>query len=148
VSATLLEFGKVEGRVLKTHQLGFMMSIVMKDQERERFASKIEWYDKHKNHGLPDNRRFRRIVPRNPHSTVVLSDGTVAGAFIIDVSISGVAVSAEIEPQIGEALAVGKIVGRVVRHFAGGFGVKFIHDQDPQTLERCLREPKSEIAKL
>ena len=114
----------------------------MTDEERDKFAAKIEWYEKHKNHDLPDNRTSKRIIPQNPHSVIVLSDGTVVGAFIIDMSVSGVAVSADIEPRIGEPLAVGKVVGRVVRRFRGGFGVQFIEPQDPLTLEKLLALPQ------
>jgi hypothetical protein len=142
VITNLLEFGKLEGTVVKTHHLGFVMSINMTDDERDRFAAKIEWYEKHKNHDVPDNRTFKRIIPHNPHSIVTTSDGSTIGAFIIDMSVSGVAVSADIEPRLGEPLAVGKIVGRVVRHFPGGFGVKFIENQNPQMLERLLLVPE------
>ncbi len=141
VIVTLLEFGKLEGTVLKTLELGFVMSVNLTDEEREKFAARIEWYEKHKNHDLPDNRTSKRIIPQNPHSVIVLSDGSVMGAFIIDMSVSGDAVSADIEPRNGEALAVGKIVGRVVRRFPGGFGVKFIGPQDPLTLEKMLGAP-------
>jgi hypothetical protein len=53
-------------------------------------------------------------------------------------SISGAAVSADISPAIGTPLAVGKIVGRVVRHFVGGFAVQFVELQDLETLEQRI----------
>lgn len=141
VIATLMEFGKIEGPVIKVKPPGFVMGVNMTEAEREKFAARIEWYDSHKNHGLPDSRRAKRIVPPHPHSIVLRADGTVVGAFVIDMSVSGVAVSAPIEPNIGEPLAVGKVVGRVVRRFAGGFGVQFIEPQDPLTLERMVLAP-------
>jgi hypothetical protein len=141
VIVNLMELGRFEGTVVKTHHLGFVISINLTTEERDRFAAKIEWYEKHKNHDVADNRTFKRIIPHNPHSTVTTSDGNTIGAFIIDMSVSGVAVSADIEPRFGQPLAVGKIVGRVVRHFPGGFGVKFIEQQDPQMLERLLLVP-------
>jgi len=141
VIATLLEFGKLEGRVLTAHRLGFSMSILMKEAEREKFTAKLAWYDKHQNHGVEDKRVSRRVIPENPHSVVVLGDGTVVGAFIIDMSVSGAALSADINPEIGLPLAVGKIVGRVVRRFPGGFAVKFINTQSPHTLEQWLIRP-------
>jgi hypothetical protein len=141
VIANLMEFGRIEGTVVRAHQLGFVMSLNLTGAERERFAAKIEWYEKHKNHDVADNRKFKRIIPENPHSTVTTSNGGTIGAFIIDMSVSGVAVSADIEPKIGEPLAVGKVIGRVVRHFPGGFGVKFIDVQNPQMLERLLLCP-------
>lgn len=138
VIANFMEFGRIEGTVVKTHDLGFVLSLTMKEEERDRFAAKIAWYEKHKNHDVQDNRKFKRIVPQNPHSTITLADGNTVGAFVIDMSVSGCGVSADIEPQLGEPLAVGKIIGRVARHFPGGFGVKFIEIQSPQALERLL----------
>lgn len=141
VIITLLEFGRVEGTILKTHALGFVMSVNMTDQERDQFCARIDWYEKHKNHDLPDNRRSKRIVPPNPHSIVLLADGTVVGAFVIDVSVSGAAISADVEVDIGEAVAIGKIVGRVVRYLRDGFAIEFAEPQDPRTLENALRVP-------
>ena len=141
VIVTLMEFGKLEGSILKLRPDGFVMSVNLTDAERRKFAAKIDWYDQHKNRGFPDKRRAKRIVPSHPHSIVLLADGSVVGAFVLDMSVSGVAVSAAIEPRIGEPLAVGKIIGRVVRHFDGGFGVAFIDHQDPESLERMLLVP-------
>jgi hypothetical protein len=138
VIANFMEFGRIEGTIVKTHDIGFVMTLSMKDDERDKFAAKIDWYEKHKNHDVADNRKFKRIVPESPHSTITLADGDTIGAFVIDMSVSGCGVSADIEPRLGEPLAVGKIVGRVVRHFPGGFGVKFIETQSPQMLERLL----------
>jgi PilZ domain len=138
VVATLLEFGRLEGLVLRNYPRGFEMSVTLSDQDRELFASRIAWYEKHKNYDIPDQRKFRRIVPMNPHSTVVRGDGNVVRAYIIDVSIAGVRVSADIEPAIGERVAIGSIVGTVVRHLPGGFGVEFLQIQDPRRLEKSL----------
>jgi len=55
--------------------------------------------------------------------------------FVIDLSISGVAVSADIDPEIGSVLAVGAVVGRVARCFRGGFAVKFVTVQDRVIVE-------------
>lgn len=142
VITTLWEFGKFQGSIVKTLELGFAIAVTMADAERDKFAAKIEWYEKHKNHDLPDSRTGKRIIPQNPHSVVILSDGTIVGAFIIDMSVTGVAVSADVDLALGEPIAVGTIVGRVVRHFPGGFGVKFVETQDPHALEKALLVPQ------
>jgi hypothetical protein len=41
-------------------------------------------------------------------------------------SVAGAAIAAATAPEIGTVLNVGSVVGRVVHHFAGGFGVQFI----------------------
>jgi hypothetical protein len=61
--------------------------------------------------------------------------------FIIDISTSGVAVSANVQPEIGTPLAVGTLVGRVVRHLDDGFAVRFVKIEDSETLEQKLIVP-------
>ena len=71
------------------------------------------------------------------------ADGTVCGCFVIDMSVSGVAVSADIQPEIGMPLAVGACVGRVVRIFPEGFAVKFVEPQSRDDLERRVARPRA-----
>jgi hypothetical protein len=60
-------------------------------------------------------------------------------------SVSGAAVSAELEPPIGTPLAVGACVGRVVRIFPGGFAIKFVEKRNLDHLNRLIvrAEPRS-----
>jgi hypothetical protein len=132
------ELGKLDGIIARNVPDGFVMSMALSDERRNRLAAKIDWLDKHKNYKLPDDRKHRRIIPKTPHSTVMLADGTVMGCFVIDMSVSGVAVSADITPQLGDVLAIGKIIGRVVRLFPEGFALRFIDLQDPVALESWL----------
>jgi hypothetical protein len=53
-------------------------------------------------------------------------------------SVSGVAVSAAIQPSIGTPLAVGACVGRVARLLPDGFAVKFVETQNREDLERRI----------
>ena len=59
-----------------------------------------------------------------------MADGTTTECVVMDVSASGIAVSADLIPDIGTPVAVGKVVGRVVRHFNDGFAVQFAQLQD------------------
>jgi hypothetical protein len=62
----------------------------------------------------------------------------VVPCFVIDISVSGAAVSADISPEIGTPLAVGWVVGRVVRFVPGGFAVRFVELQDRQAVEALV----------
>ena len=53
-------------------------------------------------------------------------------------SPTGAAVSSDLIPEIGTPVAVGKIVGRVVRKFKDGFAVHFTEKQDPESVERLI----------
>jgi hypothetical protein len=70
---------------------------------------------------------------------MLFADGTIMNCLILDVSVSGAAISAETIPEIGTVLAIGTIVGRVIRHFKGGFGVRFIERQSDDRLEAVMR---------
>ena len=132
------EFGILEGNIERVTVGGFILKLVMNDKERAKFAAKLEWFNQVKNNVASDGRKHKRIVPKNPHSTLLLADGSSVRCFVVDYSVSGVAVSAELEPKVGTPLAVGKVVGRVVRNLPAGFAVKFIEPQEPGHLERLI----------
>jgi len=132
------EFGKLEGQIARVLDRGFVMTIAATNEERARLADRIDWYEKNKNHDLSDGRKHKRIMPKDPRSTLVLADESRLDCFVIDMSPSGVAVSADIKPKIGTPLAVGTLVGRVVRHLADGFAIQFIELQDIDSLEQRL----------
>lgn len=139
VIARFHELGRLEGQIIRLNDDGFAMSLVLPPDQRERLGAKILWLEMRKHLNLPDDRRHKRILPKHPHSSVMLADGRVADCLVIDMSASGAAISAEIDPNIGDVVAVGKIVGRVVRIFREGFAVRFIELQDPDALELLMR---------
>jgi hypothetical protein len=138
VIALVDQFGKLEGPIMRVMDGGFVMEIIAPKRERRRLAAKIEWYEKHKNHDAHDHRDHIRIIPRNPYSTLVLADGTTTECLVMDVSASGIAVSADVIPEIGTPVAVGKVVGRVVRHFDDGFAVQFAQLQEQDAIEDLI----------
>jgi hypothetical protein len=135
------EFGQLEGTVSRPTRAGFTMRIKATDEERAKLADKIAWHEKFYRRETTDLRQHKRIVPSNPISTLILADGSCLQCFVIDMSASGVAVSADIVPELRMPLAVGKVVGRVARHMAGGFAVKFVELQDIRSLERMIIRP-------
>jgi hypothetical protein len=71
-------------------------------------------------------------------ATMLLADGSLISCLVIDFSCSGAAVSADLYPQIGTPLAVGKMVGRVVRRFDEGFAIEFTEKMVLAEIERRL----------
>jgi len=133
------DFGKFDGLITDTKLGSFLLELEMTEELRERFRSKLAWLErKQKDPAIRDARKDARIIPESPHSTLAMADGSVHGCFIIDMSISGVAVSAQVQPPIGTPLAVGACVGRVVRHLPGGFAIQFVQAQNRQDLSRLL----------
>ncbi len=144
VIAHIDQFGKFEGPIVRVLDGGFVMDITASDDERAKLTNKIRWFERQKNHDVHDGRRHERIVPKKAHSTVTFADGSSSGCLVIDISVSGTAVSADVVPDIGTVCAVGKAVGRVVRHFGEGFAVEFItiHD-DLNAIEELVMRPNS-----
>ena len=141
VASHFNEFGILRGRI--THRLasGFVADIQLTDGEREKLAAKIDWQKRHVHAQVPDKREHRRILPRDPRSTIFLADGQQVPCFIIDVSRSGAAVSAHFWPELGMPMALGRVVGRVVRHLEVGFALQFIQPQEFEDLESVIRPP-------
>jgi hypothetical protein len=136
------DFGKLDGVISDTASGSFLLELEMTKTMREKFATKLTWLDKRqKNPNIRDGRKQPRIIPATPHSTLTLADGTIRGCFVVDMSTSGAAISAEVQPPIGMPLAVGACVGRVIRHLPDGFAVKFVEEQKRNDLERLVMRP-------
>ena len=134
------EFGVLRGRITRALGFGFVIALKMRDADRARLASRVRWFERQRNFEVTDQRRHRRIVPRNPQSTIILADGSAIPCFVIDMSVAGAAVSANINPRIGTPMALGSIVGKVVRILDLGFAIEFIAPIDIDSLEcRLIR---------
>src|SRR5690606_8675216 len=120
---------------------GFVLDLQLNDSEREKLGAKIDWHKRHVHAQVPDKREHRRILPRDPRSVIVLADGQKVPCFIIDLSRSGAAVSAHFWPEIGMPMALGRLIGRAVRHLEVGFALQFILPQEFEDLEYLIRPP-------
>ena len=129
------EFGKMEGSITRLLARGFVIELIATDDERRELATKIEVYENIKNHDFPNRRQHKRIIPKDPRSIIIFGDNSRVECLVIDISTSGVAVAADVKPDIGTPLAVGTLVGRVVRHLPNGFAVQFIQNQEIDPLE-------------
>ena len=111
----------------------------MTAERRARLSEQLTWLEKKfRDASVEDVREEARIIPPASHSVLILADGSVHGCFIIDISSSGAAISAEVQPPIGTPLAVGACVGRVIRVFETGFAVRFVERQNLDDLSRRI----------
>lgn len=133
------DFGNFEGRISDTKSGRFLLELEMTKEMRETFTTKLNWIkEKQKDPSIRDSRTDARVIPGSPHSILTLSDSSVQKCFIIDMSVSGVAVSSSYQPEIGTPLAVGAVVGRVVRLLPDGFAVQFVEKPSRGDLERLV----------
>lgn len=117
--------GRLEGQVVRHVDSGFAMTANVPAMKREKIADQLTWLANRHALGLPEDRRHERIVPRSTRTKLTLSDGHHVAAKIIDVSISGVALTVDPKPPLGSAVTVGGTMGRVVRVFATGAAIEF-----------------------
>jgi hypothetical protein len=130
--------GEMRGAVAKRTRTGFVMRIAATDPERAKLKIKIEWFEKIRGNKVVNKRQHDRFTPGNPHSTLIFGDGSTMRCFVVDMSSSGAAVSAKVVPPAGTPLALGKVVGRVVRHLPSGFAIRFVSAVDLKVLEDML----------
>jgi PilZ domain len=117
--------GRVEGEVVRHIESGFAMTIAATPRKRDKLAAQLTWLANRHALGLPEDRRHERIVPRNPRTTLRMDDGREYIVRLIDVSLSGAALSTEIKPPLDMPVTLGRTLARVVRHFDGGIAVEF-----------------------
>ena len=72
---------------------------------------------------------------------MMLPDGTSRICTIVDMSLSGAAISCDQSPEIGTLITLGKTPSRVVRHIENGFAVEFTRMQHPDFLEENVTGP-------
>jgi hypothetical protein len=136
------DFGKLDGEISDTVSGSFLLELMLTRPQRQKMSDQLTWLEKRqKDPSIKDGRKQARIVPASPHSMLTFADGAMKSCFVIDMSPSGAAVSADVQPEIGTPLAVGACVGRVVRHLDGGFAVKFVEEQGRDVLERRVIRP-------
>jgi hypothetical protein len=144
ISSYFGDFGTLEGRISDTSAGEFLLELSMSRDMRRKMSDKLTWLEKRQRDlSVRDVRKQARIIPANPHSMLTFADGSTRGCFVIDVSVSGAAVSADLQPEVGTPLAVGGCIGRVVRHLPNGFAVHFVEPQSRADLERRIAQAPS-----
>ena len=123
--------GRFEGPIVKSLRRGFAMRIVTTIDDRKNIDGKIAWVE---NKGA-EKRRYDRLIPINPRSTLHLPDGHTVPCQVIDYSMSGAAIACDRDPEIGTMLIVGRVIGRVTRRFTEGFAIEYLAPRDPRNIE-------------
>ncbi|MGL4812980.1 MAG: PilZ domain-containing protein [Beijerinckiaceae bacterium] len=119
------QLGRLEGRVTRTVSGGFAMTINATIRKRDKLASQLTWLANRHTLGLPEDRRHERIIPRNPVVTMRVGDTHEVICRLIDVSVSGAAMTCDIRMEKGLEVIVGSTPARIVRVTDGGIAVEF-----------------------
>jgi hypothetical protein len=136
------DFGKLDGHISDTKPGCFLFELDITFATRQRIANMLVWLEqKQKDPDVTDLRKAPRIIPAKSHTTLTLADGAIHECFVVDMSVAGVAVSSEVQLEVGTPLAVGACVGRVARIFPAGFAVSFVEKLNQYDLERLVIRP-------
>jgi hypothetical protein len=135
VIAYLDHIGRVEGKITRIMDNGFAMTVGATPRKRDKLAAQLTWLANRDILNLPEDRRHDRVVPRNAISVLTLEDGAKMTCRIVDLSLSGAAVVAELRPPLQSLVMLGRVKARVVRNLEDGFALEFVQEQLPETLE-------------
>jgi hypothetical protein len=139
VIAYLDHVGRIEGRVTRVTDDGFAAEIVASERKREKLAAQLTWLVNRHELNLPEDRRHERGANSTNVSTVLeLDDGRKYPARLIDLSLSGAAVTVAVKPPMGSNVRLGIKAGRVVRHFDDGVAVEFLTLQTHESLREAF----------
>jgi PilZ domain len=136
VVAYFEEIGRIDGAVVRLIDAGFAMQIQATQHRREKLAAQLTWLANRKVLGIPEARRHERQMPTKTESFLGLPDGQQIPCIILDISISGASVSAEVLPPIGMDVTLGRMRAKVVRHHDNGAGLQFLDIQNPTALKK------------
>ena len=138
VVAYLDHLSRVEGRIVRLIEGGFAVELRNTMRKRDKIANVLTWLANRDELNLPEDRRHDRFVPKNPMTRIILPDGSEHVCRIIDVSLSGAALSTDAQAEKGDSIAIGKMRARVVRRIEGGIAVEFAAVQNRDLLEKHI----------
>ncbi len=130
------QIGRIEGEISRTFEGGFAMRIKATSYKREKIANQLTWLINRDRLNLAEDRRYERVVPKNPFIKIKLPDGTEQNCRVLDVSLSGASVAINPKPKLGSNVVLGLMRGRVVRHHEHGVGIEFLDVQDRAAIRR------------
>jgi hypothetical protein len=131
--------GRLEGQVARVFDLGFAVMLSATKRKQDKLADQLTWLANRHDLGLPEDRRHDRIVPRQTGTIMRLADGREVGVRIIDISLSGTAISSAVVPPLGTPVTIGRQACKVVRHFEGGFAVEFLRALNIAEFDESIR---------
>jgi PilZ domain len=139
VIAYLDHVGRIEGRVTRATNDGFAAEIMASERKREKLAAQLTWLVNRHELNLPEDRRHDRAANQTSTASVIeLEDGRKYPCRIIDLSLSGAAISVAVKPALRTPVKLGVKQGRVVRHFEDGVAVEFLTLQTPESLAEAF----------
>lgn len=138
LTVNFLDVGLLRGAITRLLPDGFAIAFECEASERAALGARIGWLKRRALRAVSDRRIHKRVLPRETRAKLIVGGGTRIDCMLIDMSRSGVAISAELLPKLGTVVAVGAVPGQVIRHLDCGFAVQFYELRELDTLEGLL----------
>lgn len=123
IIAYITSVGRTEGVVAGISPAGLLVRFNGTQAQKIRIQEQL---------GVPasaEHRRAPRVVLDNACS-VLMANGESVPCVVRDISLTGAALLTALRPAVDSIVHIGRMKGRVVRHFEGGIGIEFIPTQD------------------
>jgi hypothetical protein len=140
VIAYIDNIGRLEGFIVERIEHGFVMTISASQRKRDRLADTLTWLANRHVLNLAEDRRHLRRMPKRTDANVVFADGTNQSCRVIDMSLSGAALSTNARPPLGSTVRLGRLGARVVRHFEDGIGIEFMRIMSDAAIEQTIEK--------
>ena len=119
------ELGRIEAQVAEPVTGGFNVTFKFNEAREQKFAERLAWLQNKDQDDSIEQRAHQRVEPESSTSHITLPDGRIYSCEVIDISLSGAAVSTEVMPALGTYVMLGKMRGRVVRYIDNGVAIEF-----------------------
>lgn len=126
------------GQVERVFKGGFIVAFGLGDGQGEGLSDRIDWLKLKARGKALERRAFPRVLPRDGAARAIVGRDQVETCQIKDMSQTGAAILCEVLPPVGQLVAIGAVPGYVVRHFEGGFAIRFVEQQILAQLEAML----------
>lgn len=140
IIAYIDSIGRIEGMIIERSEQGFVMAISASQRKRDKLADTLTWLANRQVLNLAEDRRYMRRTPKRSDATVLLPDGTTFNVRVIDMSLSGAALSTSLRPPLGSPIRLGRLGARVVRHFEDGVGIEFMRLMSDTAIEQTIEK--------
>lgn len=119
------DIGRVEGAVSRTHDHGFAVRLSATQNRRDKIAERLIFHANR--HRLRDEAlRSSERIESDQEAHCRMPDGSEVVCRVIDLSLGGAALAIDPQPPVGTEIAVGRMLGRVVRKIPHGVAIQFV----------------------
>lgn len=136
--AYIEEIGRVDGIAADFSKAGQWVNFSFAENRQSRFMRHLRWLIRRERGLAAAERRHTRYEPRNKSARFCLPGGPEQPCEVIDISLSGAALRSHTKPSMGSPVTLGRMKGRVVRHFDEGFALEFLSPLERGDLDSAL----------